>query len=123
MYNEDSQNTKKGKSEEKMELEEFNEMFPALSRELKEGEAGIMEEEVRTSAGSKKHRKFKGYNPGVIDFICRCKSVEDAEEIISYLFEKGEITNETAETLLKQLHEKGLDFFGEHRTPGYYERA
>ena len=82
-----------------------------------------MEEEARTSAGSKKVRKFRGYTPGVIDFICRCKSNEEAEEIIEYLQKKGDITEETAKELKKQLHEKGLEFFGEHRTPGYYERA
>ena len=111
------------KSEEEMEEEEFRDMFPALSRELREGEVGIMEEEARTSAGSKKVRKFRGYTPGVIDFICRCKSDEEDEEIIHYLFEKGDITEETADNLRRQLKEKGLEFFGEHRTPGYYERA
>lgn len=103
--------------------EEIQEHFPAIYRELQEGEEKLREEELRTSSGSKKVRKFKGYTPGVIDFICRCKTEEEALEIIDYMLKKGEISEEHAKDLRKQLEEKGLEFFGEHRTPGYYERA
>ena len=112
-----------GRVEEEIEDEEFNEFFPALFRDIKVGEKNIVEEELRTSTGSKKARKFRGHTPGAIDFICRCKSDQEAEEIIDYLLRKEEITEEHANNLKKQLQEKGLEYFGEHRTPGYYERS
>lgn len=115
---------KKPKDEELGDLEEdIKEMFPALYRELKENEKILAEQEERTSHGTKKIRKFAGYEPGVIDFICRCKTDEEAREIIEFMLKRGEITEEYAAELLKQLEEQGLESFGEHRTPGYYERA
>lgn len=105
------------------EEESFQDHFPALYKEIREGEESIGQEEIRTSAGSKKIRKFKGYTPGVIDFICRCSTEEEALEIIEYMLTKGDVTERHAKELKKQLEEKGLEFFGEHRDPGYYERA
>ncbi|MCK4972033.1 MAG: DUF2095 family protein [Candidatus Heimdallarchaeota archaeon] len=123
MKNENPEDTSEGRVEEEIEDEEFKDVFPSLFREIKDGEKGIMKEEHRTSAGSKKERRFTGYTPGAIDFICRCKTEQEAEEIIDYLLKKGDITEEYANNLKKQLQEKGLEYFGEHRGPGYYERA
>jgi len=122
MNNDYPEDTSEGRGEEEIEDEEFKDVFPALFREIKDGEKGIMEKEQHTSAGSKKERKFKGYTPSAIDFICRCTSKQEAEEVIDYLLRKGEITEEYANNLKKQLQEKGLEYFGENRTPGYYER-
>ena len=123
MKNDNPEDTSEGRVEEEIEEEEFEDVFPALFREIKDGEKGIMKEEHRTSAGSKKERKFREHTPGAIDFICRCKSEQEAEEIIDYLLKKGDITEEHANNLKKQLQEKGLEYFGENRGPGYYERA
>ncbi|MCE7742488.1 MAG: DUF2095 domain-containing protein [Candidatus Heimdallarchaeota archaeon] len=105
------------------EEEEFQNHFPVLFKEITEGKENFMEEEIRTSTGSKKVRKFLGYTPGVIDFICRCSTVEEALEIITYMLLKGDISENHAKQLRKQLQEKGLEFFGEHRPPGYYEKV
>ncbi len=105
------------------DVEEFKDHFPALHREISEGKNEMEEEEIRTSLGSKRVRKFKGYTPGAVDFICRCETKEEALEIIEYLQKKGDLSEEYAKTLKKQLDEKGLEHFGEHRKPGYYERA
>ncbi len=123
MKNDTPEDTSEGRVEEEIEDEEFKDVFPALFREIKDGEKGIMKVEQRTSAGSKKERKFKGHTPSTIDFICRCKTEQEAEEIIDYLLKKGDITEELANNLKKQLQEKGLEYFGEHRGPGYYERS
>ncbi len=123
MKNDNPEYTSESRVEEEIEDEEFKDVFPSLFREIKDGEKGIMEKEHRTSAGSKKERKFKGHTPGAIDFICRCKSEKEAKEIIDYLLRKREITEEHANNLKKQLQEKGIEYFGEHRAPGYYERA
>ena len=70
---------RKRKTDDQGETEEdFKDHFPALLREIREGEEGIIEEEMRTATGSKKVRKFQGYMPGVVDFICRCETEEEA---------------------------------------------
>lgn len=102
---------------------DFQDHYPVLYKEIVEGEESIIEEEARTTTGSKKIRKFRGYMPGVIDFICRCTTEEEALEIINFMLNKGEISENQAKELQKQLKEKGLEFFGEHRAPGYYERV
>ncbi|MHA1260249.1 MAG: DUF2095 family protein [Candidatus Heimdallarchaeaceae archaeon] len=63
-------------------IEDIQEHFPALFKEIMEGEEQLKDEESRTSSGSKKIRKFMGYMPGVVDFICRCKTEKEALEII-----------------------------------------
>ncbi|MCG3222624.1 MAG: DUF2095 family protein [Candidatus Heimdallarchaeota archaeon] len=109
--------------ESEIKEEEFGDHFPVLSREIKEGEKNISESEMRTVSGSKKDRRFQGYTPGVVDFLCRCETEEEAMEIIEYMLKKGDLTEEYANMLKNQLKEKGLEFFGEHRNPGYYEKA
>ena len=103
--------------------EEFEDHFPVLSREIREGENNISESEMRTASGSKKDRKFQGYMPGAVDFICRCETEDEALEIIEYMLKKGDLTEEYANMLKNQLKEKGLEFFGEHRNPGFYDKA
>ncbi|MHA1198359.1 MAG: DUF2095 family protein [Candidatus Heimdallarchaeaceae archaeon] len=105
------------------EEEELQNHFPVLFKEIVGGEENIMEDEIRTSTGSKKVRKFMAYTPGVIDYICRCSTVDEAMEIITYMQLKGDISENHADQLRKQLQEKGLEFFGEHRAPGYYEKV
>ncbi|MCG3216101.1 MAG: DUF2095 family protein [Candidatus Heimdallarchaeota archaeon] len=114
---------KKRSDEVDEDKNEFQEYFPALSKEISEGGEEIEEKEMRTSLGSKSIRRYKGYIPGVIDYICRCKTEEEALEIINYMLDNGDISEEYAENLKAQLKEKGLKFFGEHRAPGFYERA
>jgi len=60
--------------------------------------------------------------PGPVDYIRRARTTEEAEEVITYLEQKGEISREEAEALRKQLREKGLESFGRRKTPGYYFR-
>ena len=53
---------RKRKTDDQGETEEdFKDHFPSLFREIREGEERIIEEEMRTSTGSKKERKFRGY--------------------------------------------------------------
>ena len=89
-------------SEEGDSIEDFSNHFPALFKELNEGEMELREEEMRTATGIKKVRKFQGYIPGVVDFICRCKTEEEAIEIINYLLRKGDISEDYAKSLIKQ---------------------
>src|SRR4030043_459737 len=47
--------------------------------------------------------KLRHFNPSAIDFIRRCDTEAQAEEIISYLQKKGEITRVDAEKMRCQL--------------------
>ena len=103
-----------------MERDKFKKKFPALSKEMEEGKGKAdLEFEVEQP---KPKRKFAGYNPDVIDFIRRCNNKEEALEIIEYLLNRQEISNDEAEQLSKQLENEGLRSFGSKKEPGYYER-
>lgn len=116
-------NRKKGEENLGDSDEEIKEHFPSIYREIKKNEKLLEEKELRTSLGIKKVRKFSDYTPSILDFICRCKTEEEAIEIIDFILNKKEITIEYAEALKKRLKKEGLESFGEHRTAGYYERV
>ncbi len=103
--------------------EDLKKVFPSLYKEITSNEESLQEEDEYTTQGVKKIRKFSGYNPGLVDFICRCKSIAEALDIIEYLRNRNEIDIEEYEEAKKQLLEEGLESFGPHREPGYYERA
>ncbi|MCW4008765.1 MAG: DUF2095 domain-containing protein [Candidatus Bathyarchaeota archaeon] len=106
----------------------FKKMFPHLAKELESGESKIAIGAVRTdsdvaekSAVNKSVAdKFRNYNPTVIDFIRRCDTEEQAEEIIAYLEKRGELTAEYAEELRKQLKQQGVRSFGSKKEENYY---
>jgi hypothetical protein len=77
----------------------FKKMFPRLAEEI------------------------DGYNPTVIDFLRRCDTAKQAEEIIDYLEKRGEIDNKYAQKLKAQLKKKGVRSFGAKREEGYYLSA
>ncbi len=64
--------------------------------------------------------KFRHYNPTVVDFIRRCDTNAQAEEIIDFLKKKGELTEEYACELKNQLKKDGLRSFGPKKENDYY---
>jgi len=108
-----------------IDREQFKKMFPNLAREIENGENKIAITSVRLDIeeGEKiASRKFDGYNPDVIDFLRRCDNERQAEEIISYLEKRGEISQQYALSLRKQLKEKGVRSFGPKKEDAYYLR-
>jgi len=82
-----------------IDKETFKKLFPNLAREMELGECKVTINSIRTNikAGEKAaSRKFQHYDPDVIDFIRRCDTEEQAEEIIDYMERRGEITTEYA---------------------------
>jgi len=68
-------------------------------------------------------RSFDGYNPNVVDFIRRCKSEKEAQEIIEYVEGTGEIGKSEAQRMRSQLKTKGLRSFGAKKEYGYYMKT
>lgn len=104
--------------------ESLKKMFPNLTKELQSNENKVPVNSVRTDAQSGEKaaasEKFIHYMPDVIDFIRRCDTQEQAEEIISYMEKRGEIEKEHAMRLKEQLRQKGVRSFGPKKEQGYY---
>ena len=103
--------------------ETFKKLFPNLSKEIDFDENKIAINSVRTDAqaGEKAvSERFASYMPDVIDFIRRCDTEQQAEEIIAYLEKRGEIKEQYAQKLRKQLKKKGVRSFGPKKEENYY---
>ena len=113
-------------------------MFPNLIKELEVGENKVSidgvradatkaeetvddpEEEMLSEAENALPDKFRHYNPTVVDFIRRCDTKAQAEEIISYLQKRGELTEEHAKEVRAQLKKEGVRSFGPKKEEDYY---
>jgi hypothetical protein len=103
--------------------EKFKKTFPNLAKELETNENKVALNSVRTDMQSGENavaKRFVHYMPDVIDFIRRCDTEEQAEEIITFMEKKGEIEKQYAEKLRKQLKEKGVRSFGSKKEENYY---
>jgi hypothetical protein len=96
--------------------EEFKRRFPNLAREIEESDFLRLRVE-REASGD----RFRGYTPGVIDFLNRCSTDEEGMEIIRYLEKRGEISSDYALRLRIQLIKHGIRSFGPKREWGYYK--
>ena len=103
--------------------ETFKKLFPNLVKELESDKNKVAINSVRTDiqTGEKAtSKRFMQYTPDVIDFIRRCDTEQQAEEIIDYMEKKGEIQKQYAKRLRKQLKEKGVRSFGPKKEENYY---
>ena len=124
-----------------IDKESLKKMFPNLYKELEQGEVKISidsvrrnpqeaesetteaaEREVEPKSATSTPDKLRHFNPTAVDFIRRCDTEAQAEEIIAYLHKKGEITEEYAEELLCQLKQEGLRSFGPKKQENHYFR-
>jgi len=106
-----------------IDKETFKKLFPNLAKELESDKNKVGINSVRTNpqTGEKAHSKnFVNYMPDVIDFIRRCDTEQQAEEIIAYMEKRKEITKDYAKKLRKQLKEKGVRSFGPKKEENYY---
>jgi hypothetical protein len=119
-------------------------IFPHLYEELETGEVKVPINAVRknsleaeeTAVGeefedyteeefvscTETPNKLRHFNPSVVDFIRRCDTEAQAEEIIAYLQKKGEITQEKAEQMRCQLKRDGVRSFGAKKEENHYFR-
>jgi len=109
-------------------------MFPNLYNELETGEVKVpinavrKDPEVIENAECEEDEfqptvpldKLRHFNPTAIDFIRRCDTDVQAEEIITYLEKKGEITKKYATELRCKLKQEGIRGFGPKKEEYYY---
>ncbi|MFZ8791589.1 MAG: DUF2095 family protein [Thermosphaera aggregans] len=100
------------------DLEEFKKKYPNLYREIVEKEG----KSITVGFDPSTIDPWRGYVPSVVDYIRRCKSVEEALEVVNYLRQRGEIGEREASELRSILEDKGLGFFGERKGDDYYYR-
>jgi len=107
-----------------VDKESLKKMFPNLAKELQTSDKKVRVNSVRTdpNEGEKvvTSQSFDSYEPTVVDYIRRCDTEEQAEEIICYLERRGEISKENARKIRKQLKEKGVRSFGTKKEHDYY---
>jgi hypothetical protein len=107
-----------------LEDESLKKIFPSLAKELQTEENKVQVNSVRTDQKEAEdavvRRTFDNYVPGAIDFIRRCDTAVQAEEIIDYMEQQGEINKEHSLKLRTQLREKGVRSFGPKKEQDYY---
>lgn len=106
-----------------IDKEKFKKKYPNIAEEIVTNSNKLKIESRKTKKSTNKDiRKngFQGYDPTVIDFIRRCNNFEEAESIIAYLEDRGEISKKYAKSIRKQLKEKGIRSFGSKREENYY---
>jgi hypothetical protein len=104
--------------------EALRRMFPNLAKEIDSGEQKVSIKSVRTSKETGERHvtngRFVNYVPDVVDFIRRCDTEKQAEEIIAFEEKRGEIDTLYARKLRKQLKERGVRSFGSKKDHDYY---
>lgn len=107
-----------------MDKDSLKRMFPNLDRELQTNENKIPVNSVRTNQKKAEEaatsRGFDHYIPDVIDFMRRCDTLKQAEEIVEYMEKCGEIDQKYAQKLKNQLKINGVRSFGTKKEQDYY---
>ncbi|ADI32706.1 DUF2095 family protein [Staphylothermus hellenicus] len=103
----------------KISIEEFKKKYPHLAEEVLGEEKS---QDLNLTIKKPIPDPWRGYIPGPIDYIRRCKTVEEALEVLDYLEKHGEINSDEANELRRILKEKGLGFFGSRKEDNYYYR-
>ncbi|TFH09075.1 MAG: DUF2095 domain-containing protein [Candidatus Thorarchaeota archaeon] len=105
------------------EDDEFRRNFPALSKELEEENTQAFPiDGVRTvseESESKDEEKIN-YTPDVVDYIRRCDTLTQANEIVDFLAKQGEITDGQARAIKSQLKSDGIRSFGAKKEKDHY---
>lgn len=130
-----------------LDKKDLKKLFPHLYEELESGEVKVpilgvrknaaeaesevseecacdecIEEEKDVPPTTESPDKLRHFNPQAVDFIRRCDTEAQVEEIITYLEKKGEITPEYAAQLHCQLKKEGVRSFGPKKEEYYYFR-
>ena len=102
----------------------FKKKYPNLFKEIDNLSPSMQLhlEPTENPTKSQETNPLQGFLPSAIDYIRRCSTLEEAQEIITYLESRKQITSEEAHKLKTQLHTQGIESFGSKKTWGYYNR-
>jgi hypothetical protein len=98
------------------DVEEFKRKFPKLAEEIFSNKTKQLTLRVESGFSD----PWRNYVPTVVDYIRRCKTVEEAIRVVEYLAGRGELSSDEAEELKKILLTQGLEFFGSRKEHDYY---
>jgi hypothetical protein len=102
------------------EDEEFRRNYPTLSKELEEGTTQSFRiDGVRTVSEESNEEKV-AYTPDVVDYIRRCDTLSQANEIVDFLTKQGELTQSQARAIKSQLKSEGIRSFGSKKEKDHY---
>ena len=102
------------------EDDEFRRAFPALTKELEEGSTQAFKiDGVRTVSEETNEEKMT-YTPDVVDYIRRCDTLSQANEIVDFLAKQGEISPSQARAIKSQLKSEGIRSFGAKKEKDHY---
>lgn len=108
----------------RLDKKAFRRMFPKLAEEMVSDENKVPINSVITENDTGERHvaqaRFVDYLPDLVDFIRRCETDKQAEEIITYLEKRGEIDVQYARKLKRQLKEKGVRSFGPKKEHDFY---
>ncbi|MCC6041916.1 MAG: DUF2095 family protein [Desulfurococcaceae archaeon] len=96
------------------EIEEFKKRFPHLAEEILSGKTKSIRLKVHIID------PWRGYVPTAVDYIRRCKTIEEAFEVLDYLVKRNELSLEEAEKYKELLRNGGIEAFGGRKEDNYY---
>lgn len=96
------------------DVEDFKKKFPRLADEIFSNKSKQIRLKIQVVD------PWRGYVPTVVDYIRRCRTVEEAVEVINYLVRRNELTIDEAERLKEKLRDGGIDAFGGRKEDNYY---
>ena len=99
---------------QEFEIEEFKRRFPHLAEEILSGKTKSIRLKVYIID------PWRGYAPTVVDYIRRCKTIEEAFEVLDYLVKRNELSLEEAEKYREMLRNGGIEAFGGRKEDNYY---
>jgi len=104
-----------GTSENKVQIDSVQADAAKAEEDLKNGDEALF-----ADAENALPDKFRHYNPTVEDFIRRCDTEAQAEEIVAYLLKRGELTGDQAARIKTLLKKEGVRSFGPKKEDDYY---
>lgn len=99
-----------------MDIREFKKKYPHLYKEITSDETPSITLSVEKAFDD----PWRGYIPGVVDYLRRAKSVDEALSVLDYLVRHGEITEEEAREYREKILSEGLEAFGPRKEDGFY---
>ena len=100
--------------------EDIRRDFPALNKELEEGTTRSFKiDGVRTMSEESKEEKI-AYTPDVVDYIRRCDTLTQANEIVEFLVKQDEISPAQGRAIKAKLKADGIRSFGAKKEKDHY---